>query len=448
MPSNGLDSRPLEALVASIFISIFISSFPHIMTNGFETQDQPPRPHQRSDSPTPGSSDPAAGEAEPSGEIEPASEPERQAFRTKLSSFVSEYRGKRLSKPKAISNISTLIDGDDALSELEKEKAINLYIEELNSITFGEELRHHLSSARKEKEIDRSVNDLLDEISLGARPTRDDSPEQSDSGEEPPRKRVKAKESDMGWYDPDEPSYRSNAGCHKTCKLLKAYNNDIPGAKFLVKINRRAPSGIPSSQWERILRGEALDLDHFLSSLHRTSINEEGETRIGNAKISLGVSDAKRRVSTAADWSSAWHLASRAVAFAFPHRAEELVSYGDYIESEFAGKIQSSHPRIILFDIAIRNIVQGGHNTLLTDRALHLRFYSAILMPDGVEANTSAAANRRSKQPRAGTSGSKSDICNRFNTANGCPSSESDCRYRHICKKCKKRGHGKEDCSA
>ena len=30
--------------------------------------------------------------------------------------------------------------------------------------------------------------------------------------------------------------------------------------------------------------------------------------------------------------------------------------------------------------------VQGGHNTLLTDRALHLRFYSAILMPNGVEA--------------------------------------------------------------
>ena len=364
------------------------------MTNGFEVEEQPPRPPRHSDSQIRRSSDPAAGEAESSGEVESASEHERQAFRTKLSSFVSEYRDKRLPKSKAVFNISTLIDGDDTLSELEKENAINLYIEELNSITFNEEFRHRILSTRKEKEIDRSVNDLLDEISLGARPARDESPEQSDSGSEPPRKRVKAKESDMGWYDPDEPSYPGNASCHKTCKLLKTYNNDIAGAKFLVKINRRAPSGIPSSQWERILRGEALDLDHFLSSLHRTSINEEGETRIGNAKISLGVSDTKRHVSTAADWSSAWHLASRAVTFVFPHRAEELISYGDYIESEFAGKIQSSHPRIILFDIAIRNIVQGGHNTLLTDRALHLRFYSAILMPDGVEANTSAAVNR------------------------------------------------------
>jgi len=367
------------------------------MTDGLETQEQSPRLHRRSESPTRGPFGPAVGEAESSGEIEPTSE--REVFRTKLSSFVSEYRDKRLSKSKAVSNISTLIDGDDSLSELEKENAINLYIEELNSITFNKEFRHHFSSTRKEKEIDRSVNDLLDKISLGARPTRDESPEQSDSGNEPPRKRVRAKESDMGWYDPNEPSYPTDPGCLKTCKLLKAYNNNIAGAKFLVKINQRAPSGIPSSQWERILQREALNLDHFLSSLHHTSINEEGETRIRNAKISLGVSDAKRRVSTAADWSSAWHLASRAITFAFPHRAKELVSYGDYIESEFAGKIQSSHPHIILFDIAIRNIVQGGQNALLTDRVLHLRFYSAILMPDGVEANASAAVNQRSKQP-------------------------------------------------
>ena len=69
MPSNGLDSRPLKALIASIFISIFILSFPHIMTDEFETQDQPPRPHQQSGSSTRGSSNPAAGEAEPSEEI-------------------------------------------------------------------------------------------------------------------------------------------------------------------------------------------------------------------------------------------------------------------------------------------------------------------------------------------------------------------------------------------
>ena len=35
---------------------------------------------------------------------------------------------------------------------------------------------------------------------------------------------------------------------------------------------------------------------------------------------------------------------------------------------------------------------------------------------------------------------------NRFNSSNGCPSTQSDCRYHHICKLCKKPGHGKEQC--
>ena len=249
----------------------------------------------------------------------------------------------------------------------------------------------------------------------------------------------------MGWYNPDDSSsFSKNDSCRKTCKHLQAYNEDISGSKFLAKLNRNAPTGIPSSQWDCILRGEALDLDHFLSSLHWTSINEEGETCIGNAKISVGVSDAKRHVSTASEWSSAWHLASRAVAFAFPHHTEELRDYGDFIETEFSSKLTSSHPRIILFNIAIRNIVQGGQITLLTDRSIHLRFYSAILMPDGVASSTSASTNRRSGQSRA--SRSKSDVCNHFNMSNGCPSSDTNCRYRHICKKCKKSGHGRDRC--
>lgn len=153
-------------------------------------------------------------------------------------------------------------------------------------------------------------------------------------------------------------------GGRQTCRKL--------GFKSLVKLSLRALPGIPSAQWEWIFGGEALDLDHFLSPLHPTAINTEGETRVGNAKSSLGVSDATRRVSTAAEWSSAWRLAARATAFTFAHRSEELREYGDFIEAKFSAKIpRGSHPRVILFDIAIRNIVQGGSNTLLTDRALH-----------------------------------------------------------------------------
>ena len=381
---------------------------------------------------------------------ESAREDERKALRTELSSLISEFRERRLSKSKAFSRISSLIDEDPILSDSEKEKAINLYVDELNSI--NHDTRNQLFTVplpEKEKTIDESVHEILDQVSLGVKRGKeqggDSSGEESDNVDETPRKKLKVKESKMGWFDPNESSFdRDDIIYQETCKLLRVYNKDISRAKFLVRTSRRMPEGIPSSQWERILRGETLDLDHFLSSLHRTTITEEGETRIGNTKISVGVTEAKRRVSTAAKWSSAWHLASRATAFAFPHRSEELRLYGDFISSEFAGKIPSSHPRVILFDITIRNAVQGGHKYLLTDRALHLRFYSAILMPDGVEANTSASANRRSIQPRA--SRSRMDICNRFNTSNGCPSSNTNCKYRHICKNCKKGGHGKDQC--
>ena len=420
-------------------LNFYSYRFSHIMTDGPGHNPPTGSPQQ-----------PPSQGPEPHRTDESIGEDGHQALRTELSSLISEYREKRLSKSKAFSKISSLIDKDLILSDSEKEKAINLYVDELNSINHNAQSRlFTMPVPEKEKTIDDSVHEILDQVSHGVKRGKeqcdDSSGEESDNVDETPHKKPKVKESDMGWYDPNESSLdRDNIIYQETCRLLRVYNKDISRAKFLVRTSRRTPEGIPSSQWERILRGEILNLDHFLSSLHRTTITEEGETRVGNTKISIGVADAKRHVSTAAEWSSAWHLAARAIAFAFPHRAEELRLYGDFISSEFAGKIPSSHPRVILFDIAVRNAVQGGHKYLLTDRSLHLRFYSAILMPDGVEANTSASANRRSTQPRA--SGSKTDICNRFNTSNGCPSSDAVCKYRHICKNCKKGGHGKEQC--
>jgi len=209
-------------------------------------------------------------------------------------------------------------------------------------------------------------------------------------------------------------------------------------------MSRNAPTGIPNSQWDWILWGEVLDLNHFLSSIHCTTVNEEGETHIGNTKISFGVADVKRCITTAAEWSSTWQLASEAIEFAFPHCSRELISYRKFISGKFGAKHSSSHSRVILYDIAICNIVQGGQCTLLTNQQLHMHFYLSILMPDAVIPST---ATCKSGQSCAGGSGSsKVNICNRFNGINGCPSDNDDCRYRHICKKCKRARHRKEQC--
>jgi len=206
-----------------------------------------------------------------------------------------------------------------------------------------------------------------------------------------------------------------------------------------------SPSERPRLPVGTNFRGETLDLDHFLSSLYRTTVDEEGETRIGNARISFGVPEAKRCISSASEWASAWCLASKATSFVFPHRAEELNSYGDYIDKVFLSKLTSSHPRVIMFDIAMRNMVQGGQSCLLTDHHAFSRLHSAILMPDGAKSSPRKGANWQSNLS-SHVSGSKPEICNCFNTASRCPSSDSDCRFHHVCKNCKKGGHGKDAC--
>jgi len=162
---------------------------------------------------------------------------------------------------------------------------------------------------------------------------------------------------------------RSNPSCNKTIKALRLFNQYIKICKFLVSVASGAPDNIPPAQWERIFRGESIDLDQILSSLHRI-VTEKQKAHIGNAEIFLGPVEATRKVTT---WSTAWRRASRVIAFAFPHRTHEHEDYAEYIESEFG------HHRIILFDVAVRNLVRGGQQILLTDFHKFSSLYSAII---------------------------------------------------------------------
>jgi hypothetical protein len=164
---------------------------------------------------------------------------------------------------------------------------------------------------------------------------------------------------------------------------------------------------------------------------------------LGDTEITFGVSEPRKRVSTAAEWSASWRRASKAICFAFPHRREELIEYGDYIESEFAAKISSSHHKLLLYDVALHNEVAAGQHILLTDHHRLSVLYSAIVMPDGTESNNEPSSSR--KPPKPGKQGDKPETCNKFN-AGTCKNSDSECKYRHLCKLCGKPGHGKKSC--
>jgi len=190
----------------------------------------------------------------------------------------------------------------------------------------------------------------------------------------------------MPWYGRDDLDELSiNPSCIKTVKSLQLFNQDIKGCKFHVSIATGAPDNIPPAQWERIFKGEPIDLDQILSSLYRITTSEERKASIGNTDVLLGPVEASRKVTTSSDWSTAWRRAARATSFVFPHRTHELEDYAEYIESEFAAKVSSGHHRIILYDVAVRNLVRGGQRTLLTNSFKFSSLYLAIVMPDRIQ---------------------------------------------------------------
>jgi len=125
---------------------------------------------------------------------------------------------------------------------------------------------------------------------------------------------------------------------------------------------------------------------------------------VGETEISLGSVEASRKVLTSTDWSAAWRHAARVTSYVFPHRIKELEDYAEYIENEFATKNPTSHHRIILYDVAVRNLVCGGQQLLLTDIHRFFSLYSAIVMPDGIQYGNQQGTMRR-----------REELCNRFN---------------------------------
>ena len=300
-------------------------------------------------------------------ETVPPSETGRVDSLKVLEEVTESYQGGKTSKTEAVASILRILgeNVDVSLTQSQRDETFNSYLTEILSTPT------HDSSGRLESSGPRPGDQHESSGSSVTRPTarkNRDAPESDSDGEDDkPSKKQRLLESDMPWYTEtgELSSSYSNPSCEETCRLLRAYNRDISKAKFFVKIAPKSPTGIPSSQWERILKGEAVDLNQIFASLHHVVPDEERTGRLGDTEISFGVAEPRKRISTAAEWSAAWRRASKAIGFAFPHRREELLEYGDYIESEFAAKVSSSHHKLLLYDVALRNEVAAGQHVLL-----------------------------------------------------------------------------------
>lgn len=167
--------------------------------------------------------------------------------------------------------------------------------------------------------------------------------------------------------------------------------------------------------------------------MHFVQFDEERKGRLGTAEVIF-----KRQVKTEAEWSSAFRRASKAVAFLFPHRREELSEYAEYIEGLFSAKHTSAHSRIIRYDQSVRNQVGGGQNTLLTD---YQRFHSlnAAILHAGTNGEWKRQEGRWTTkswgEDQARAEKERKTPVGDSMVRRGLSFLEDECYYRHIWKK-------------
>jgi hypothetical protein len=377
--------------------------------------------------------------------------------------LANEPSGSNQGKSDSLDRYASTLDGIEALSAQSDRHGAYLSGSALGKrkVTSGDgggrsEESHGSDPAIPPPSLDDFVQRLSEEHDLdqGSNATDnesgDDGQQESDdeSGEQGrSNKKQRIYESQMPWFNNEQRIRKSNTNrsCNKTRSILDVIQRDPVTVKRWIRCASSAPAGFPSTEWDALIKGESANLDTIFSSLHHVHCIDESVGRVGTTEIQFGRPKPAAKVETSGQWTAAFNLLIKATAFLFPHRLDELRRYEDYIEELFSAKSTSIHPKLFKYDEAVRYKVGQGQNILLTDRNEFSRYYEAIVAPDGV--GTQAANDGSKTDPKkGGRTGEKPDICNRFNGANGCSSTAEKCKYRHVCKKCKQRGHGKVDC--
>ena len=283
---------------------------------------------------------------------------EKKRIFVRVEREMEAFRKGEYSRFQASTNVANELGKWEGASDKEKGKAFDLCLAEINSyIAIQDEQRSNtrgttpparssLPAAGGErpngKRVRDEVEELLDQVSGGE---LDGDVDGQQLGLESTRKR--AKEEDMPWFNTTLNSNR-RASCIETCRTLLKFSEDLSGVKSLLRVANGLPEGIPSTQWDRIIRGESVDLNQILSAMHFVQLDEERKGRLGTAEVIFTVAESKRQIKSGAEWSSAFRRMSKAIIFLFPHRREELYDYAEHIESLFSAKHTNAHSKVIL----------------------------------------------------------------------------------------------------
>ena len=271
-------------------------------------------------------------------------------------------------------------------------------------------------------------------------------PDEQQSEGEPSAKRVKVDESAFAW-DKGRQEKRTvlRDTLAKTLRLIEAYTTD-PKATKKSLVNQPDCPEFPDSEWKNIISGRAVNLDSVLSGQLSITQDDPKVEKVGDLEITFGAVEPTKLVKNGGDWNIAWNRTVRATLYAFPHRAAELSSYGEYIVNLFSVTHPSVHSRVIAFDKAVRKRVGGVRNLELWDYEKFADLKIAHMDSIGVSVVAGSSKDDGNRKGKRGKNWKKDEPCNKWNDGK-CIQEEEECRRMHVCNKCRKAGHKGKDCT-
>jgi hypothetical protein len=349
---------------------------------------------------------------------------------TTCNEIVNRYRRGEISKAIAYSTIQKAIFEADGVSTTDAEKGFDSFIRAIEN--------HDAEVARASK---RGVSGRKRRAD-----TLESDHEDASEGDDNEIKKPKVDERDFPWVKEQSINRTTiSPNLSRTLELLRLFSIDLKATKTSITNSPDCPE-FPDTEWKNVIAGRAVNLDAVLSGQYSTFNNDVRTEKLGELEISFGAVEPTKSVKNGGDWNIAWNRAGRATAYAFPHRLDELSSYGDYITSLFGATNPSFYSRIVAFDKAVRRRVGSVRNIELWDyerfadlKIAHLDSIGVSIGPSGSRNDSNRSKNQRSRGEK------KNEPCNNWNE-DRCTQTKDECRRRHVCNVCGKSGHKGKEC--
>lgn len=123
----------------------------------------------------------------------------------------------------------------------------------------------------------------------------------------------------------------------------------------------------PKTKWKNILCGLAVNLDADFSGSYLSVIEDKTTSTFSGFELAFGTTKPSKVVQTHGDWTIVWNVTARALCFVYPHCAEEIELYSQYIIQFFGAFGSSESSCVINLNKAIHRHIGEVWNLKLCD---------------------------------------------------------------------------------